>query len=250
MTAALYRLPEGTLAARAPGDVVVLDGEEGHHAATVKRAGVGEEILLADGSGRLGHGVVVATGDGTADVRLVTIEDAAVAGARFVLVQGLAKGGRDEQAVEAATELGVDGVIAWQARRCIVRWKPERAARSLVKWRTVATAAAKQSRRATTPEVDGPCSTADLVRRLGGPDAPVLVLVLHEDAEEPLASFDLPEAGDVWLLVGPEGGIAPEELDTLTAAGARPVRLGSTVLRSSSAGPAALAVLSARTRWR
>lgn len=250
MTAALYRLPDRALTGRGVGDVVVLDGEEGHHAVTVKRAQVGEEILLADGSGCLGHGEIVRLGPGSADVRLTAIEEAAVDGPRFVLVQALAKGGRDEQAVEAATELGVDGVLAWQARRCIVRWRPERAAKSLEKWRAVGVAAAKQSRRATIPEVTGPVSTADLARRLGGADAPAAVFVLHEDAEEPLAAATLPEGGEVWLVVGPEGGIAPEELDALTAVGARTVRLGPTVLRSSSAGPAALAVLNAMGRWR
>lgn len=250
MTAALYHLPHGALSGRVVGDVVALDGEEGHHAVTVKRAQVGEQLLLADGTGVLGRGEVVSLRAGGADVRLTRLEEAVVAGPRFVLVQALAKGGRDEQAVEAATELGVDGVLPWQARRCIVRWRPDRVERSVAKWRAVATAAAKQSRRATTPEVAGPLTTSDLARRMGGSDAPAAVLLLHEDAQEPLALTPLPEEGEVWLLVGPEGGIAPEELDALVAAGARPVRLGSTVLRSSSAGPAALAVLNSRGRWR
>ncbi|WP_312719344.1 16S rRNA (uracil(1498)-N(3))-methyltransferase [Mobilicoccus sp.] len=254
MTAALYRLPDGVLRDAAEGTVVVLDGDEGHHAVTVKRSGVGEEILLADGTGSIGRGVIVAVGPRTAEVRLTAVEQSAPTGPRFVLVQALAKGGRDEQAVEAATELGVDGVIAWQARRCIVRWKAERAARSLEKWRALATAAAKQSRRPTVPEVDGPCSTAELARRLaatgGGEGGAAAVYVLHEDGDDPLAAVALPATGDVWLVVGPEGGIAPEELDALASVGARTVRLGSTVLRSSSAGPAALAVLNAMGRWR
>jgi 16S rRNA (uracil1498-N3)-methyltransferase len=77
-----------------------------------------------------------------------------------------------------------------------------------------------------------------------------LTLVLHEDAAAPLAGVALPEDGDVLVVVGPEGGITERELQALVAAGARPVRLGPTVLRTSSAGPAALAVLNAQHRWR
>ncbi|WP_040161783.1 16S rRNA (uracil(1498)-N(3))-methyltransferase [Mobilicoccus massiliensis] len=247
MTAALYHLPSGALAALAPGAEVVLDGAEGHHAVTVKRAQVGEVVLLADGSGLVASGRISEVATGMARVEIRSVEDSRPTGPRFVLVQALAKGGRDEQAVEAATELGVDAVLAWQAARSIVRWKAERAEKPLAKWQAVAAAAAKQSRRATTPEVEGPLSTAGLARRV---DAAALTLALHEDAVEPLAALELPAAGDVLVVVGPEGGIAPEELDTLVSAGARAVRLGPTVLRSSSAGPAALAVLNAAGRWR
>lgn len=247
MTAHLFRLPPGTLGELTTGSTVMLGGAEGHHAATVKRTGVGEEILVADGSGLLATARVCEVGSGELRLEIVDLREGAVAGPRLVLVQALAKGGRDEQAVEAATELGVDGVLAWQAERCIVRWRGERAEKSLAKWRSVAAAAAKQSRRATVPTVEGPVSSAglaDLVR------ASALSVVLHEDAEEPLAGLDLPADGDVLVVVGPEGGISPGELEAFSAAGARQVRLGPTVLRSSSAGPAALAVLNAVSRWR
>ncbi|WP_226346058.1 16S rRNA (uracil(1498)-N(3))-methyltransferase [Agilicoccus flavus] len=247
MTAALFRLAPGALAGRGPGDVVTLDGAEGHHAATVKRARVGEELLVADGSGLLGQGSVVEVADGLVRVELALLRPGAPDGPRFVLAQALAKGGRDEQAVEAATELGVDAVLAWQAGRSVVVWRPERAEKSLRKWVTLAEAASKQSRRATVPEVRGPVSTAGLAAEMARAD---LALVLHEDATTPLAGLDLPELGDVVIVVGPEGGIDPAELAAFEAAGAVPVRLGATVLRSSSAGPTALAVLCAATRWR
>jgi 16S rRNA (uracil1498-N3)-methyltransferase len=164
-----------------------------------------------------------------------------------VLVQALAKGDRDEQAIEAATELGVDEVVPWQAGRSIVVWRGERAAKAHRKWGSVVLAAAKQSRRATVPVV-APVAhrrgVTELVRQAS------LALVLHEDASTALATVALPPDGDVLLVVGPEGGIAPDELEAFTGAGARAVRLGDTVLRSSSAGPAALAVLSAAGRWR
>lgn len=247
MTAALYLLADGALSAVRVGDEVTLDGPEGRHATTVKRARVGESVLFADGSGLLATADVTSVASGVLVARVDTLEQAGPSGARFVLVQALAKGGRDEQAVEAATELGVDAVVAWQARRSVVVWKADKAPKALGKWETLVRAAAKQSRRATVPQVDGPVTTAQLAQRVA---ASALTLVLHEDATDRLAGGDLPDSGDVLIVVGPEGGIADDEVEMLTAAGARPVRLGSTVLRSSSAGPAALAVLNAATRWR
>jgi 16S rRNA (uracil1498-N3)-methyltransferase len=163
-------------------------------------------------------------------------------------VQALAKGGRDEQALESATELGVDEVVPWSSARSVVVWRdPNRAAKGRQRWQAVAAAATKQSRRARVPDVAAPASTRQVAERLAAAD---LALVLHEKATTPVASVALPGGGEVVLVVGPEGGIAPDELAAFVAAGATAVRLGREVLRSSSAGPAALAVLSAAQRWR
>lgn len=251
MTAHLYFVAPGALSDDIPpGAPVVLAGDEGRHAVTVKRMGVGEQILLADGEGLVAHAVVAATtkGELTAHVREVTRETPPAV--TFTLVQALAKGDRDLQAVEAATELGVDAVVPWQAERSIVQWRGERAEKARRKWVAQAEAATKQSRRATPPRI------SDLVTKNAAAQAISatvaeggLALVLHEDAEASLAQVELPSAGDVMLVVGPEGGITPAELDAFVAAGATPVRMGATVLRSSSAGPAALAALLARSRW-
>ncbi len=265
MTAQLYLVAPGALGGSGPGSVVELTGDEARHAATVKRIRVGEVILVADGTGVLAEGVVgsviVAGADarrGSArepregragpvvEVRIASISAARVAGPRFVLVQALAKGGRDELAVETATELGVDEIVPWQASRCIVTWRGPRGERALEKWQATARAAAKQSRRAVVPGVAAAETTPGLVARAR---ASALTLVLHEDATLPLPEADIPAAGDVLLVVGPEGGIDPAELAALTTAGAVAVRLGDEVLRSSTAGPAALAALCARTRW-
>ena len=148
--------------------------------------------------------------------------------------------------IEAATELGVDEIVAWQAERSVVVWRADRAAKSLAKWAAVVARATKQSRRARMPLVTGPVDTRALSGRVGQAAA---TFVLHEEATEPLAGVELPESGDVLVVVGPEGGISDREITLLSEAGARPVRLGSTILRASSAGPAALAVLSAKSRW-
>lgn len=224
------------------GDVVVLDGPEGRHAATVKRTRLGEVVDLVDGRGTRCTGAVTATTKDTltVDVRSRTTEPAP--SPRLTLVQALAKGDRGELAVELATEVGVDEVLPWSATRCVVRWEGERGAKALERWRVTAREAAKQARRAWFPEVGEPVGTAAVAA------LPGTVLVLHEAASVPLTSVDL--SGDLVVVVGPEGGIGDEELQVLTAAGATAVRLGPTVLRTSTAGAAALAVLSARTgRW-
>jgi 16S rRNA (uracil1498-N3)-methyltransferase len=166
----------------------------------------------------------------------------------MVVVQALPKGDRGETAVETMTELGVDEVVPWAAYRCVTRWRDGRGEKALERWRTTAQAAAKQSRRARFPVVSELAGTRDVVDRLRRAAAGV---VLHEDADEPLGALDPPAAGEVVVVVGPEGGISPEELAVLVGAGATAYRLGPTVLRTSTAGTAALAALLARTaRWR
>jgi 16S rRNA (uracil1498-N3)-methyltransferase len=162
-----------------------------------------------------------------------------------VLVQALAKGDRGELAVELAVELGVDEVVPWSAARSVTRWDGARGERSRDRWRSVARAAAKQSRRAWVPTVAPLASTRQVAARLSAGS-----LVLHEAADTPLATVALPAGGDLVLVVGPEGGLDDAELAAFAAAGAVPVRLGPEVVRTSTAGAAALAALSLRTgRW-
>lgn len=246
MTAPLFVVGPGALDGLGATDVVDLTGPEAHHAATVVRLAVGEEVLVADREGA--RVLTEATEVGRELVRLRVRErvDEPEPSLRLTLVQALAKDGRDEDAVEAATELGVDAVVPWQADRSIVRWKGPKVDKGLAKWAKVVERAAKQSRRGRWPQLEGLVTSASLAQRCSG----ATVLVLHEDATAPLATADLPDQGEVLLVVGPEGGISPEELERLVAAGATPVRLGPQVLRASTAGPAALAVVNAMDRWR
>lgn len=247
MTLPLFLLEPGALKAIAAGSRLVLDGPEGRHAATVRRMRVGESLWVADGAGRRVTGTVVAVAASSLELAIDQVVDLPAPTPSLTLVQALAKADRDEDAIEAATEMGVDRIIPWQAERSVVIWRGERGEKSRRKWADVVRAATKQSRRAWLPEVEQVVTTAGLVARVRGA---ATAYVLHEEAVEALAAQQLPDAGEVLVIVGPEGGIAPGEVEALTAAGARPVRLGHTVLRSSSAGPAALAVLSAAARWR
>src|SRR3954452_9906589 len=220
---------------------VVVEGDEGRHASDVRRLRVGEHVLLGDGYGRVGDGIVVAVTRGSIEVEVSSVRDVPAPRPRFVVAQALAKGGRDEDAVEAMTEVGVDAVLGWQAARSVAKWTD----RTQTRWSATARAAAKQARRAYVPEVAGPVTTNDLAKRAAGA---ALAVVLHEDATDPLVACALPEDGEVLLIVGPDGGITTAELEALTAAGAVARRLGPHVLRTSTAGVAALSVLSAAGR--
>ncbi|HWH00095.1 MAG TPA: 16S rRNA (uracil(1498)-N(3))-methyltransferase [Pilimelia sp.] len=232
-----------------PGETYTLDGPEGHHAATVARLRVGERLRLADGRGGTAAARVTAVGRGGLTVAVTDRRYAAAPDPRLVVVQGLPKGDRGELAVQAMTEVGVDEIVPWAAARSVTRWRGERGHRARRKWAATVREAAKQARRPWLPTVGGDpdVDTAGVVSRLGPAAA---AFALHEAATDRLAAAPLPAAGDIVLVVGPEGGIADAELDAFVAAGATPVRLGAEVLRTSTAGVAALAVLSARLgRW-
>jgi 16S rRNA (uracil1498-N3)-methyltransferase len=245
MTAPLFLLEPPALAHARSGARVVLTGAEGRHAATVRRVAVGEQVDVADGVGRVARCTASSVGKDSVTLDVDAVDDVPEPALLLTMVQALAKGGRDELAVESATEIGVDRVVPWQAGRSVVVWSGERGERSRQRWVSAARAASKQARRPRVPVVESLRTTRTLVERLDGAAA---VLVLHEAADGPLTAVDLPADGEVVVIVGPEGGIEDRELAVLAAAGAVAVRLGPYVLRSSTAGAAALAVLSARTR--
>ncbi|MGN6251236.1 MAG: 16S rRNA (uracil(1498)-N(3))-methyltransferase [Marmoricola sp.] len=232
------------------GGTVALGGDEGHHAAVVRRLRAGEDLVLTDGAGTAATARVheVSRSGLVAEVLDVRCEPAATP--RLTVLQALAKGERGELAVELMTEIGVDRVVPWAASRSVAVWRGERGAKPLARWRATAVSAAKQSRRVWFPEVADPVDRAGAVAEAEAAD---VVLVLHEEADVPLRAVPMEGAAEVALVVGPEGGIAPEELAALRGAGphVHVVRLGPTVMRTSTAGAAAASALLARTdRWR
>lgn len=229
------------------GAEIVITGAEAHHAAAVRRVRVGEEVTVGDGRGLWLEAVVTDVAPKRVVAAVTALTSHPAAAPRLVLVQALAKGDRDELAIQAATELGVDEIVPWQAARSVSRWDQARAAKGVARWQTIVREAAKQAHRAWVPVVSAPVSTAQLAAR-----AASRMLVLEPTASVPLSGVAVApdDARDLVLVVGPEGGIAPEELVALADAGATAARLGTTVLRTSTAGPAALAVLNARLgRW-
>lgn len=224
----------------AVADIVTVTGPEGRHAVTVRRIRPGEIVTVTDGSGCGVIGPVAATGRDTFTLDVAEVVHAAPSQPQLVCVQALPKSERADLAVDLLTEVGVDRIVPWQASRSVVRWTGERAAKSLAKWRTVAREASKQSRRLRFPQVDPVASTADVSALLAAAD---LGLVLHEAAIVPLSAQHVGTRGTIVVVVGPEGGIAPDELAAFTAAGATPVLVGTTVLRSVTAGAVGLAGL-------
>jgi 16S rRNA (uracil1498-N3)-methyltransferase len=232
----------------AVGDVLTLDGDEGHHASVVRRLTPGERVSLVDGAGTVAGCRVTATDKGSLTAEVLEVATVPEETPRVVVVQAIPKGDRGEHAVEMLTEVGVDVVVPWAAQRSVARWRGERGDRSLAKWRTTAREAAKQARRTWFPTVSDPATTDDVVALLAKASVPV---VLHEAASGPLADVPVPGRGEIVIVVGPEGGITEEELRAFAQVGAEPLRLGSSVLRSSTAGVAAAAALLSRTpRWR
>lgn len=226
---------------------VVLSGPEGRHAAAARRLRPGERADLADGAGTLAECVVTAVTAGSVSLTVRSVRTVPRPEPRITVVQALPKGDRGELAIETMTEVGVDTVIPWAAERCVVRWQGDRGARALGKWRVAAREAAKQARRAWLPEVAEPASLAGVSARVS---AAACAVVLEPDAAEPLGGLTPPEAGEIVLVVGPEGGISPGERAALAAAGATERRLGPTVLRTSTAGAVAAGILLSRSgRW-
>lgn len=263
MTRHVFFAEVAALASAVPGGIVELTGAEARHAATVKRMAPGEQLDVVDGAGRRVSAEAEQVSAALIRLRVSAVADEEPPTHRITLVQALAKGDRSELAVEAATELGIDAVIPWEADRSIVRWRGEKSARGVAKWQAVVRSATKQSRRAWIPSVSDAVDSHELSRWVTDQN---LAIVLHEDATIPLArrvrdmAFgQFPPGKDalpvgsaaakdsvkeIALIVGPEGGITDGEIAALKKAGAVTAVLGNYVLRSSTAGPAALSVLS------
>lgn len=227
-----------------PGDLITVTGDEGHHAVSVKRIVPGETVILANGEGLGVRAEVLSAERRELDVRVLDVLPAPTPPIAWGVVQALAKGDRSELAVQMATEVGAREILAWQAARSIVRWQGERRDKALDKWRATAREAAKQSRRFLVPDVVA-VSTAEVAEAIRAVD---VALILHEDAPQHIADVDLPEEGTGLLIVGPEGGISPEELDRFVEAGATMVAISDGVLRTSTAAAVALGQLDVLVR--
>jgi 16S rRNA (uracil1498-N3)-methyltransferase len=231
------------------GELAVVDGDEGFHAANVRRIRTGEDLDLGDGNGNVSHCIVEEVAKGRLTARVLERTTVPAAAPTVTVVQALPKSDRSELAIELATEAGADAFVAWQASRCVARWDGQaKADKGLRRWGAVARSAARQSRRPYIPPVTGLVSTEELVQRVR--DDGATALVLHESATVKLTEMPVVQADSLLLIVGPEGGIADDEIAALSAAGATAVRLGPTVLRTSTAAAVALGALGALTpRW-
>jgi 16S rRNA (uracil1498-N3)-methyltransferase len=225
------------------GSVFVLGGPEAKHAVSVRRMNVGESIAVSDGAGLKVRGKVAKVLKDTLEVLVESVDALNPPSTKLVLVQALAKGDRDELAIQACTELGVFEVIPWQADRSISIWKAEKKQKGQTRWQTIVTEAAKQSLRAFVPRVSEVLDSAELVQMLRGFDQ---VMILDPEAGNSITELNAPPIGSVAIVVGPEGGISEAELSAFAEAGFSSVHLGSGVLRTSTAGMAAISYLQAK----
>jgi 16S rRNA (uracil1498-N3)-methyltransferase len=236
--------------AQLESDHFTLTGPEGKHATTVRRLVVGERVDVTDGDGFVARCEVVSVRPGELDLAVLARHAEPEPACRVVVVQAILKGDRGELAVELMTEVGVDEIVPWAAQRCVATWRAGREDKALARWRSTAREAAKQSRRARFPLVTGQADTAAVVARAAEVARSGLVLLLDPGASQRLTDTELPADGEIALIVGPEGGLSDSETSELVAAGAVPVRLGPSVLRGSTAGAVAGAlVLNGCGRW-
>jgi len=227
------------------GDTFVLDGPEGRHAVAVSRVAIGEHIHVVDGDGTRVIGIVTEyRGKDACVISVELVEHLPDASPRLVVVQALPKSEHGELAVDLLTQAGVDVIIPWAASRCVTQWRADRAEKSRSKWVQSARAATKQSRRSRVPEIRAVASLAEVMSVVSSATSAFL---LHEEASMLLGAAEVPISGDIVLIVGPEGGISPDEVVALTGAGARSVLIGAHVLRSSSAGALGIAALMSRS---
>jgi 16S rRNA (uracil1498-N3)-methyltransferase len=224
------------------GSKIMIAGAEAKHAMSVRRLQVGEAISVSDGQGNKARGKVSQLSKDYLELNVESVESIERPKPQLILVQALAKGDRDELAVQACTELGIQTVIPWQSERSVSIWKPEKQDKHRLRWQTIATEAAKQSLRPFIPEVEKALGTSELVERLKQFD---LTLVLDPTSSTSLTRVPLSGHQSIAIVVGPEGGISPEELRQFGSAGLSLVGLGSGILRTSTAGVAVVSYLQA-----
>lgn len=230
------------------GSVIQLAGPEAKHAVAVRRMRAGESIQLSNGKGFRVRGEIQSIQSNVLQIKVLAAAQEIEPEIRLSLIQALAKGDRDELAIQAATELGVSSIVPWEADRSISRWIGLKEEKAVARWQTIVSEAAKQSLRSFTPQVQSPVSTKELVGLIATFD---LVLVLDPTADLGLGSLEFANPQTLGIVVGPEGGISEDELDLLESAGAKRVRLGESILRTSTAGVAAIsAVLAKSNLWR
>lgn len=222
-------------------DNIELKGQSGHYLTRVLRLSKGAPIILFNGDGRDYTGEISEIQRQSALVRLV---DSQVAGNESVLnitlVQAISRGERMDYSLQKATELGVVRIQPVFSSRVGVHLKEDRIAKRLSHWQGVVVSACEQSGRAVVPEVKKPLSMTEW---LAATDVSPR-LVLDPSADSKLSSILL-TVNDVSILIGPEGGLSAVEIEEVKAKGVKAVSLGPRILRTETAGPAAIAVLQA-----
>jgi 16S rRNA (uracil1498-N3)-methyltransferase len=211
------------------------DSEDAHHAIKVLRIAAGEIFNLSDGKGAWSKVSVENVNKKSMTVRVLASGFEEALSQQFTIVQAIPKGDRIKESIEMSTEGGVDRIVMWKATRSIGR-----ADEKIEKLQQTAREASKQSRRFRIPEVSGVATTEGVVDVIAKAD---LALVFHESAIQTISKTVTAGATNIVIIIGPEGGLTDDELETFAAAGAKVVLMGRPILRSAHAGLAALAAV-------
>lgn len=217
-----------------------LTGTDAHHLA-VRRARIGDHITVGDGAGRILQARIESVSSTAVSAVILSAEQLPAHRPQVTVLQGLAKGSKVDWAIEKMVELGVDRVAIFASGRSVPLWDEAKNRAALERWHRVAHAAAKQSRRAWQPVIEGPLTSAQAQSMVG---AASRALVGDPEAAMSLKQALLADPGDeVVLIVGPEGGLEAAEIAAFGAAGAIAVGMGSQILRTETAGMAMAAIV-------
>lgn len=220
---------------------VTIRGDDAHHL-SVRRARPGDLVSAGDGAGRVVEAEISGVLPAEVSARVIGSTFVPRPVTKLTVLQGLAKSGKVDWVVEKLVELGVDEVLVFAAGRSVPVWDSGKAEAMRARWERVAYAAAKQSQRAWLPLVTGPVDRDGLLLRVHALPA---TLVADPKADSSLRAvlMDLSLVAELGIVVGPEGGLAREEVGALIDAGARAVTLGARILRTETAGLALSAVV-------
>ena len=220
--------------------MIELGAEESHHALRVLRMDEGSDIVVIDGCGGTSHALIAETTGGRVVARVAERQRCSRPAPEIAVFQGAPKGGKGDEVVERIAELGTADIAFFSSQRAVARWDSAKAARLSARWEARANAAAARSRNPHAARIHGVLSWAGLLQLMG---AEPCAVVLWEHASVPLRERLPTQAERVALVVGPEGGLSSSEVEQLEDAGGVPASLGSVILRTENAAPAAVAAL-------
>lgn len=224
------------------GSLYDFQNEDALHAVRVLRTDVGDIFNLSDGNGSWSKVIVREAAKKSLRVEVLESGYEEPLAQSFTVIQAIPKGDRIKEAIELCAEGGADRIVMWKAARSIGKSEDK-----IEKLQTTAREASKQSRRFRIPSVVGVATTENIIDEIAKVD---LAIVLHESALVPISQVVIPGAKKVAIIIGPEGGLTDDEVETFAAAGAKVALLGRPVLRSAHAGLAALsAVNTALSVW-
>jgi len=226
------------------GSTQILEKDEAHHAIKVLRLNLGEVIKISDGVKKWVSGPIIEISKKVLTISVSEKGEFEEKKPELVLVQAVTKSDRNKEMLELVIESGVDRIIPWQAERSISKWQSD----SAQKWEIGIKEACKQARQIRLPKLMPMLTTAGVVQLL---NKDAQAIVFHESADEKFAQLQLDQSlTSIFLIIGPEGGISPNELSVFENSGGKVVRLGETVLRSAHAGFAAISAVQTKLgRW-